>query len=161
MLGKIEGRRRRWQRMRRLGSITNWILSKLWEVDREGQGSQACCSLWGLRVRHDWDTEQQQQQWTAFIFSWFFTKVFVSYSWDDRGLLSQSPKDLSWWTLHLDMCFHHHKGRKRGWGDLCTLSWRLLLGSDTCPDVYVSLMEASNLARSNFRHRVKIVFLWV
>ena len=74
---------------------------------------------------------------------------------------SQSPRDLSWWTLHLDMCFHHHKGRKRGWGDLCTLSWRLLLGSDTCPDVYVSLIEASNLARSNFRQTGKSVVLWV
>ena len=27
--------------------------------DSEGQGSLACCSSWGGRVRHDWVTEQQ------------------------------------------------------------------------------------------------------
>ena len=27
--------------------------------DSEGQRSLACCSLWGLRVRHDLATEQQ------------------------------------------------------------------------------------------------------
>ena len=30
--------------------------------DSEGQASLACCSLWGLRVRHNVPTEQQQQQ---------------------------------------------------------------------------------------------------
>ena len=59
MLGKIEGRRRRgWQRMRWLNSITDskdMNLSKLWE-DRGGwhavdHGVQ--------RVRHDLATEQQ------------------------------------------------------------------------------------------------------
>ena len=29
--------------------------------DSEGQGSQACCSPWDCRVRHDLLTEQQQQ----------------------------------------------------------------------------------------------------
>ena len=28
--------------------------------DSEGQGSLACCSPWGHRVRHDWATEHQQ-----------------------------------------------------------------------------------------------------
>ena len=28
--------------------------------DGQGQGSLACCSPWGYRVRHDWVTEQQQ-----------------------------------------------------------------------------------------------------
>ena len=30
--------------------------------DGEGQRSLVCCSSWGHRVRHDWVTEQQQQQ---------------------------------------------------------------------------------------------------
>ena len=30
--------------------------------DSEGQGSLVCCSPWGLRVRHDLATEQQQTE---------------------------------------------------------------------------------------------------
>ena len=29
--------------------------------ESEGQGSLECCSSWGCRVRHDLETEQQQQ----------------------------------------------------------------------------------------------------
>ena len=49
MLGKIEGRRRReWQRMRWLDSITDSMDMSLNEQeDSEGQGSLACCSPWG------------------------------------------------------------------------------------------------------------------
>ena len=56
MLGKTEGRRRRgWQRMRWLGSISESIgtsLSKFGVAD--GQGSLSCCSPWGHK---DLDTE--------------------------------------------------------------------------------------------------------
>ena len=59
MLGKIEVKRREWQRMRWLDSIINSMymdLSKLRELVKpsilQSMGSQ--------RVRHDWMTEQQQ-----------------------------------------------------------------------------------------------------
>ena len=60
MLGKIEGRRRRWGQSRRwLDGITDSMhmcLSKLLGVS-DGQGGLVCCSPWGHRVGHDWVTE--------------------------------------------------------------------------------------------------------
>ena len=55
MLGKIEGKRREWQRMRRLDGIIDSMamnLSKLWEVV-EDRGA------WPQRVGHNLGTEQQ------------------------------------------------------------------------------------------------------
>ena len=55
MLGRIKGRRRRGQqRMKWLDGITNSMdmnLSKLQEIVKDG--SLACFSLWGRRVRHN------------------------------------------------------------------------------------------------------------
>ena len=63
MLGKIEGRRKRgWQRTRWL-EWDHWFKGHEFEQalgDGEGQGILACCSPWGHRVGHDWETEHQQ-----------------------------------------------------------------------------------------------------
>ena len=60
MLGKTEDKRRMGQqRIRWLDSITNSFEQT--PRDSEGQGSLACCSPWGGRVRHDLVTEQQQR----------------------------------------------------------------------------------------------------
>ena len=62
MLGNIEGRRRsRWQRVRWLNGITDSMdmsLKKPWET--ESQGSLACCSPQGRRVKHDWTMKYVQ-----------------------------------------------------------------------------------------------------
>ena len=65
VLGKIEGMRREWQKIRRLDGITDSMdmsFRKLWDIvkDREAW----CAEIhWCHRVRHDWVTEQQQA-WT-------------------------------------------------------------------------------------------------
>ena len=73
MLGKIEGKRRRgWQRMRWLGSITNLMdvnLSKPWEI-LKNKGSLACCSPQGhQRAGRDLATEQYFAAFPSSLFS--------------------------------------------------------------------------------------------
>ena len=66
VLGKIEGRRRRWhQRMRWLDSITEAMNLGKTLGDGEGQGGLVCCSPWGCRES---DTTEQQQQAQMQIF---------------------------------------------------------------------------------------------
>ena len=80
----------------------NWPEFEQTLRDSEGQGSLACCSLWGRRVRHDWATKQQamvkdgagaqqgvqavntQKTWTSWcllasIFILFIFKLFILY----------------------------------------------------------------------------------
>ena len=60
ILGKIEGRRRKgWQKMRWLDGITDSMEHEFEQAlgVGDGQGSLACCSPQGRRVRHDWATE--------------------------------------------------------------------------------------------------------
>ena len=40
--------------------------------DSEGEGSMACCSSWGRRVRHNLVTEQQQELTRSSICSGYF-----------------------------------------------------------------------------------------
>ena len=80
MLEKTEGKRRGWQRMRWLDSITNSLdmnLSKL--GDNEEQGSLTCCSPWGCRVGHDLTTEKHM--WVLST-SFFFFLTLLHGIWD-------------------------------------------------------------------------------
>ena len=52
MLGKIEGRRRKGQRMRWLNGINGHEFEQAPGVG-DGLGSLACCGPWGRRVGHD------------------------------------------------------------------------------------------------------------
>ena len=67
MLGKIEGQRRKgWQRMRWLDSITDAMdmdLSKLWEIVEDRGGWHAAVHGVAKRAGHDSVTEQQSN-WT-------------------------------------------------------------------------------------------------
>ena len=63
MLGKIEGRRRKNQRMRCLNSISDAMdmnLGKLWEMIRDRE-AWCAATMGSQKVGPDWPAEQQQQ----------------------------------------------------------------------------------------------------
>ena len=66
MLGKIEGRRRRWwQRMRWLDGISNSITWVWAPGDGEGQESLACCSPWCCKELYttEWLKRNKAKSW--------------------------------------------------------------------------------------------------
>ena len=62
MLGKIEGRRRGWQRMRWLDDIIDSMDMSLSKLQKMLRHRDVCLlqSMWSQRVEYDWATEQQQ-----------------------------------------------------------------------------------------------------
>ena len=83
MLGRIEGKRRRgWQRMRRLDSITGWTdmnLSKVWEIVEDREAWPA--TIHG--VEKSWTC---LSSWTTTIFHCMIILYFIRPSPDDRRL---------------------------------------------------------------------------
>ena len=81
MLGKIEGERRRgWQGMRWLG-WHYWLDGHEFEQALgvgDGQGSMACCSLWGLKESDmtDWT---ELNEYVGFFF--FYLNYFENLDW--------------------------------------------------------------------------------
>ena len=81
MLGKIEGKSRRGQhRMRWLDGITDSMDTSLSKLgDSEGQGSLACCSLWGFK-KSDTTKRLKELSWTMRSFFLFFKFILIVYS---------------------------------------------------------------------------------
>ena len=81
MLGKIEGGRRRGRRDEMVG-WHHWLNRHEFEQtlgDSGGQRKLACCSPWGLRVRHELATEQQQQKSHIHTISIRFFEAQIGY----------------------------------------------------------------------------------
>ena len=85
MLGKTEGRRRRWQqRMRQLNGIIN---SMDMSLSKYGESGVLQPMGW-QKVRHDWVTEQQQKvtrkdKWSGKKYDSLFTSSKVTRLWNE------------------------------------------------------------------------------
>ena len=119
MVGKIECRRRRWQRMSWLDGVTNSMdlrLSKFQETVKDRED----LSMGSQKVRHDWTSEQQQQQSISFFisvedsiskricFPWYLILFDIKWSlhfesfkrnWHSCSHLNYLMKNISKWKL--------------------------------------------------------------
>ena len=92
MLGKINGRKRRErQRMRWLHGITDSMDMNLSELPEWRMGSLVCCSPWGCRVGHDWETEPHTNFYHVYGRDWQLpntSNIFPSFSVREPWLFS-------------------------------------------------------------------------
>ena len=70
--------------------------------DGEGQGSLACCSPGGRRVRHDWVTEQQRQKAKMSQITWPWKyREFMKLSWQNLYLKPGLSTPTGWFIFAL------------------------------------------------------------